>query len=109
MRKSTANFHYTLERYGPLRYIALTDFGGEFTPLLEDIENVLEDVCKWEKIDLKEWGVIFQVENKWDGWNTQTNEVLALNDDNQFDAAKHLYTLIQMEAEMFNELFERAE
>lgn len=109
MKKSTANFHYTMENYGNMKYIAIVDFGGPYRSVTNDIENVVDDILKWEGIkNYRDYFVIWKDSmGTWDGYNISTREIVLLSDESSLEAAKHYYMVQHNEAANENEIWER--
>lgn len=109
MQLSTANFHYSIETYGTtLKYITIIDFGGPYKSVTNDIENIIEDIIRWEKIeDMSQYLIIYKdSDDMWNAWDWATKDFVDLEADSALDAAKRYHTY---SIEGSNELYERAE
>ena len=52
-----------------------------------DIENVIEDICRLEKVDKEQFMIVYKdSEGSWDGFDTAANQFVGLGMDKWYEA-----------------------
>lgn len=73
MKKAAYSYH--VEPYKGVRTIVIEDLYDEKKPTLtvtNDIENVVAEICRLEKINPDDFFIVYKdTEGNWDGWDTR--------------------------------------
>lgn len=80
-----ADFNY--EVFEKEKLIAITDMNSGKKTVTNDIENVVDEIGKMEKIDPKHYMIIYRdTMNFWDGWDATIRDFIILRCDTVKDA-----------------------
>ncbi len=82
--------------------IVIEDLDLGSTSVTNDIENVVNEIAKMEKIDPADHMIVYKdSDGTWDGWNHPNGQFIPLGEDSYQDAV-HKYILKQLSSTMKN-------
>ena len=83
-----ADYDYQLTKYNnKIDVLAIEDLNLGNVSVTNDIENVVEDICRLETINKEQFMIVYKDSNgQWDGWDSSTNQFISLGMDNWYDA-----------------------
>ena len=86
-----ADFSYTVKRKDGIPILIIVDKNLGNMSVTNDIENVVDFICKKEKLQPKDCAIIYRdSHNCWDGWNPINKWFVALSTKDQGVATKKI-------------------
>lgn len=88
MRK--ADYIHRMDKYkGKVDVITIKDLNLGSVSVTNDIENVIEDICRLEKVDKEQFMIVYKDSSgQWDGFDTSKNQFVVLGMDKWYDAVE---------------------
>ena len=83
-----ADYIHSLDKYkNKVDVIIIEDLNLGSVTVTNDIENVIEDICRLEKVDKEQFMIVYRDSTgQWDGYDTSTNQFVGLGMDEWYDA-----------------------
>lgn len=83
-----ADYIHSLDKYkNKVDVIVIEDLNLGSVSVTNDIENVIEDICRLEKVDKEQFMIVYKdSEGSWDGFDTAANQFVGLGMDKWYEA-----------------------
>ena len=83
-----ADYDYRVGKYKQkVDVITIKDLDLGNVSVTNDIENVIAEICRLEKIDKEQFMIVYRDSSgQWDGFDTTTDEFVILGMDEWYDA-----------------------
>ena len=83
-----ADYDYEVGKYkNKVDVITIKDLDLGNVSVTNDIENVIADICRLEKIDKEQFMIVYRDSSgQWDGYDTEKDEFVGLGMDEWYEA-----------------------